>query len=221
MTDYFKRFGKDSLSNLHYRFFLQSLHLHHSLDSHSVPKTTPKVKKDALTGFIFLIEKAALVPMVPIVNINQITMSTTFPFFQPISGFPNKGYRDFYVNSSRTTNTTEYFTDNSEQELSLNGIADFSKQMKQNWFCFRLIKPNQNKTNKTTQNRDTVNTERVEEDLSRSQQAARSRVPPSDTFQWCSMVKIWLVGFAVMYSFKECRSQNLYIDDRLPEADPA
>lgn len=51
LTDYFKGFGKDSLSNIHYRFFLQSLHLHHSLASHSVPKTTPKVKKDALTVF--------------------------------------------------------------------------------------------------------------------------------------------------------------------------
>jgi len=35
------------------------------------------------------------------------------------------------------------------------------------------------------------------------------------------MVKIRLVGFVVMYSFKECRSQNLYIDERLSEADPA
>lgn len=83
------------------------------------------------------------------VNINEMTMSTTFPFFQPISGFPNEGYGDFCLNNTRTTtNTNEYFTGNSEQELPLNGIADFSEQIKQNWFCSRLTKPKQNKTNK-------------------------------------------------------------------------
>lgn len=43
LTDCFKGSGKDPLSNLHYMFLLQSLHLHHSLASHSVPIPTPKV----------------------------------------------------------------------------------------------------------------------------------------------------------------------------------
>lgn len=43
LTDCFKGSGKDLLSNLHYRFLFQSLHLHDSLASHPVPITTPKV----------------------------------------------------------------------------------------------------------------------------------------------------------------------------------
>jgi len=72
-----------------------------------------------------------------------MTTSTIFQFFQHISHFPNEGYRDFCLNNTRrTTNTNDNVADNSEQELPLNGITDFSEEMKQNWFSSRLTKPN-------------------------------------------------------------------------------
>lgn len=42
LTDCFKGSDKDLLSNLHYRFLVQSLYLHDSLASHPVPITTSK-----------------------------------------------------------------------------------------------------------------------------------------------------------------------------------
>lgn len=45
LTDCFKGSGKDLLSNLHYRFLFQSLHLHDSLAFHPVPITTLKVSE--------------------------------------------------------------------------------------------------------------------------------------------------------------------------------
>lgn len=63
--------------------------------------------------------------MLPTLNFNKMTIDTTIPFFQPISGFSNEGYRDFCLNNTRATNTNEYFPDNSELEVPLNGIYWF------------------------------------------------------------------------------------------------
>lgn len=61
--------------------------------------------------------------MLPTFNINKITTATTIPFFQPISGFSNEGYRDFCLNNTRATNTNEHFPD--KVEFPLNGIYWF------------------------------------------------------------------------------------------------
>lgn len=77
--------------------------------------------------------------MLPTVTINEITMPTTFAFFQPTPGSPNEGYGYCNQNNTATTpNTNEYFTDNSKKNSHLKSIIDFSEQMKQNWFCPRL-----------------------------------------------------------------------------------
>lgn len=86
--------------------------------------------------------------MLPTFNINKITTATTIPFFQPISGFSNEGYRDFCLNNTRATNTNEHFPDKSGVPIKWYLLISVNRWSRIGFALDLKKKPKQSKTNK-------------------------------------------------------------------------